>query len=400
MVAKMYDNRRRLLIVHSSAELYGSDKSLLDFVVRKSSEFKITVVLPESGILIRYLEQAGSAVAVGEICKIQRSMMSPIGVLRTIIVLFRAIRFLGKLHLDDRFELVYSNNLAILGGGICAYIWGIPHVWHVREILDQSILVSTLFRSIVRALSTSVICNSNQTLEWISKKRSESLNNKYVAIWNGYDSMERVSDRMAERRKMNITDDDILFVLVGRINAWKGQKLLLEAFCRVVASGEKLARLAFVGSAYTGHECYENELRSAIGNSGSSEFISLQGFRVDIESIWDASDIVVVPSTEPEPFGRVAIEAMAFGKPVIAASHGGLVDIVQDGVTGLLVPPRNAKALASAMQTLIHDSRLRKNMGDAGRARQRSCFSAQSYADAVSTQLKAHISMSDVSSVQ
>jgi glycosyltransferase involved in cell wall biosynthesis len=86
-----------------------------------------------------------------------------------------------------------------------------------------------------------------------------------------------------------------------------------------------------------------------------------------------------VPSLEPEPFGRVAIEAMSFGKPVIAAAHGGLLDIVADGATGRLFAPGDANALEAAMHDLM-DAPARARMGAAAVARQRAMFSVETYA--------------------
>ena len=84
--------RVRLLIVHSSAELYGSDRSLLDFVSLQGGRFDITVLLPESGPLVALLEAAGARVAIGEVCKVQRNMLGPRGLIRTLAATWRAVR--------------------------------------------------------------------------------------------------------------------------------------------------------------------------------------------------------------------------------------------------------------------------------------------------------------------
>lgn len=367
----------RLLVVHSSAQLYGSDRSLLDFVKRRGSGMHVTVVLPEQGILVKELESAGARVLVGEVCKIQRGMFSPRGILRTLRAAWRAIRFLDKSRRNSGFDLVYSNTVAVLGGALCARLWRVPHVWHVREILAGSSVLTIGFRHLVAKLSTTVVCNSGQTLDWIRLKGGVE---KYRVIWNGFDLPNVALDRQAERSCMGIGDDDVLFVLVGRINAWKGQKLLVEAFMQLVAAGDSRARLAIVGSAPAGQEHYEQSLAAFVARSGCSERIMLIPYRPDIEPIWVASDVVVVPSTEPEPFGRVAIEAMGFSRPVIAAAHGGLVEILIDGETGCLVEPRNVTALTSAMKSLVNNPDLRRRMGMAGLARQLAVFSVSGYA--------------------
>jgi glycosyltransferase involved in cell wall biosynthesis len=93
--------------------------------------------------------------------------------------------------------------------------------------------------------------------------------------------------------------------------------------------------------------------------------------------VWRATDIAVVPSTEPEPFGMVAIEAMACALPVVAAAHGGLLDIVQHDITGLQFEPCNAQALADALLRLATDPQLRQRLGQAGARRQATLFSLE-----------------------
>jgi glycosyltransferase involved in cell wall biosynthesis len=378
----------RLLVVHSSADLYGSDKSLLDFVKHSADRFQMTVALPTNGPLVAELEQAGATVLVGEVCKIQREMFSPYGILKLLRSAFLALGFLGRVHTANRFDLVYSNTVAVLGGALAALRWGVPHVWHVREIMAKSRTLTWAFRAMVAALSTKVVCNSGETLAWIGPAGHAA---KYRVVWNGFDVVDKTFDRQAFRASMGVVDGEVLFVLVGRINWWKGQKLLVQAFSLLDAPTRGKCRVAIVGSAPDGQAHYEAELAQCIAAFGCADRITVYPHRADIDPVWDAADVVVVPSTEPEPFGRVAIEAMGFGKPVIAAAHGGLIEIVVDGNTGLLVKPRDPAALANALQSLTNDASLRHELGQAGRVRQRELFSVNGYASQVSAALSATV---------
>jgi len=95
--------------------------------------------------------------------------------------------------------------------------------------------------------------------------------------------------------------------------------------------------------------------------------IDLQPFREDIEEFFAKMDIVAVPSVFPEPFGRMAIEAMASGCAVVAAGHGGLVEIIDDNKNGLLFTPGSAEGLRAALERLIGDSGLREALIRQGR---------------------------------
>ncbi|MBK7517654.1 MAG: glycosyltransferase family 4 protein [Betaproteobacteria bacterium] len=124
-----------------------------------------------------------------------------------------------------------------------------------------------------------------------------------------------------------------------------------------------------------GQEAVRDRLRAQVAAAGLQDRVQFLPFVDDIWPVWRASDIGVVPSTEPEPFGMVAIEAMACSVPVVAAAHGGLLDIVDDEVTGLLFQPRDAAALADALARLAGDAALRARLGAAGAARQAQHFS-------------------------
>ncbi|MBI3350818.1 MAG: glycosyltransferase family 4 protein [Burkholderiales bacterium] len=377
--------RQRLLVVHSSAELYGSDRSLLDFVSLQQGGFDITVLVPEDGPLCALLRAAGARVSIGEVCKVQRHMLGPRGLVRTLAATWRAVRDIRRLAGDRPFDLVYTNTVAVFAGAVYALLSRRPHVWHIREILAGSPTLSRAFRAIVSALSRVIICNSNQTLAWIALPRSRE---RCRVVWNGVAVAAPAGRREGERRQRGWADDTVVFALAGRLNAWKGQPLALEAFERVHAAlGERVA-LWLVGSPFAGQEHFEQALNAQIAASPAGSAARLDAFRPDVEAVWEAADVVLVPSTEPEPFGRVAIEAMAFGRPVIAAAHGGLLDIVADGDSGLLVAPRDAGALAGAMQRLATDAGLRARLGEKARTRQQQVFSVDAYVQGVTSALQ------------
>jgi len=107
--------------------------------------------------------------------------------------------------------------------------------------------------------------------------------------------------------------------------------------------------------------------------------ITILPFTKALQPIWDVTTIAVVPSTEPEPFGLVAIEAMLEKKPVVASNHGGLKEIVGNNETGFLVEPHNNKALADALLQLAQDSGLRDKFAMAGYERATTVFTLDNY---------------------
>jgi glycosyltransferase involved in cell wall biosynthesis len=226
-----------------------------------------------------------------------------------------------------------------------------------------------------------VVANSRQTLDWLLAQQPR-LGPIAQVVCNGVTAPEHTPPEAVRRMRERAggRDTDVLVSLVGRLNAWKGQAILLDAVARLEARGRAARlRVALVGSPFAGQEAILTELADHCRRLGLTDRVTFVPFIADIWPLWCATDIAVVPSTQPEPFGLVAIEAMAVAVPVVASGHGGLVDIVEEGRTGRLVEPGSSDALAAALEALVEDAALRRALGEAGRERQRRLFSAAAY---------------------
>jgi glycosyltransferase involved in cell wall biosynthesis len=142
-------------------------------------------------------------------------------------------------------------------------------------------------------------------------------------------------------------------------------------------------RCLIVGGVHRQGAEYAERMRARIATEGLTEQVILTGARRDVAACLDAMDVAIHASTNPEPFGRVLIEAMALARPLIAPREGGPLEIVVDGETGLLVPPRDPTALAGAIDRLVADPALRRRMGEAGRARVDAVFDIRQHVRAM-----------------
>jgi len=174
-------------------------------------------------------------------------------------------------------------------------------------------------------------------------------------------------DRAAVRAALGVPPGAPLVVMAGRISPWKGQHIFVQSLAHLRVSHPP-AHGVIVGLAEEADgPGYAGRVQDMARSLGLAETLHMVGFRRDIPQVLGASDLVVHCSVKPEPFGRVIIEGMSAGRPVIASNLGGAAEIISHGVDGLLTPAGDPAALAVAMQRLLDDPAERQRLGQAGR---------------------------------
>lgn len=170
------------------------------------------------------------------------------------------------------------------------------------------------------------------------------------------------ADIVSARRALGLPEG-FLVGHFGRVTPWKGQHVLVEAL-----GATPDASAIVVGAAEEEDRAYLRSLQDRARATGVSDRIRFLGLRNDVPRLLHLVDVVAHTSTDPEPFGRVIVEAMLAGRPVVATHGGGVGELVEDGVTGLLVPPGDGTALAAAWTRLRADPALAARLAAAGRA--------------------------------
>lgn len=367
---------KNILFIHQSAEMYGSDKTLLSLVINlNKQEFYSIVILPNSGPLKTELENHNIKVIIAPVLKLYRKMFTPLNLIKFIGHFFKGLKIIKNINKTHQIDIVYSNTLAVLLGFFYAFFSNKKHIWHVHEIIESPKIFTKLFKFLLnRKTNTFSIHNSLATRNfWNCKQKNQ-------VVWNGIEQFEEIQSIEKQQLRKNIfnTENEIIFALVGRISRWKGQLFLLECFKELTLNNQNI-KLVFIGSAPPNQNHFLETLQTKIIELELQHFVEIIPFQDNINQLWQCIDIAVVPSTEPEPFGMVAIEAMMAKKPVIAANHGGLTEIVVDQKTGILVSPNNAEALILALEKLIINSELRNTFGVNGFERAKQEYSVASY---------------------
>jgi glycosyltransferase involved in cell wall biosynthesis len=300
-------------------------------------------------------------VLTGPLPVLRREHLTPAGLARLAEDVARARPALRKLIAAQRIDVVHANTSVILGLRAVA-----PKlVTHVREIYPQVPLAwPTHRRAILR--SDAVVCVSHATASALSVAPATK---KVLVVHDGLAVTPDRLERKQARLKLGLPPDAFVAAVLGRISAWKGQEVLAEAANRIGA----VALIA--GDAWPGQE------RELTG-------VHDVGFRDDVETVYGAADVIVVPSTRPDPLPNAALEAAAAGCCVVAADHGGLPEIITDRETGRLVPPGDVAALAAVLAELRDDEKQRERLGAAAREDVRTRFAPDNLAAAIDSLYK------------
>jgi glycosyltransferase involved in cell wall biosynthesis len=186
------------------------------------------------------------------------------------------------------------------------------------------------------------------------------------------------------RAELGITNGAPCVGVIGNVQEWKGQAVLVEAMARVIEDVPK-AHAFIVGGVHRAGRAYHERLQQRIEELHLNGALSATGFRSDVADVINALDVVAHTSVRPEPFGRVILEGMLLGKPVVASAAGGVPELIRDGETGFLTPPGDAARLAERLIPLLQDAALRQRVGEQARHWAREQFSLERHVAAMST---------------
>jgi len=370
--------RTCVLFVDHTASLSGGELALLNLITHlDQTRIQPIVLLFSEGPLAERLRNLGVETHIlplaSQVLKSKKDSLGLKSFLRLSMLLragthvLRVARFIRKLNVD----LVHTNSLkADIIGGLAGRFAGRKVIWHVRDRIDADYLpvrVVSIFRFLCRTLPDFVITNSQATLNTLhlptyspKKSNGRTVGNASV-VHSGTICPSRPSfpDEYGKAP---------LIGLVGRISPWKGQHVFLQAVA-LIRQQFPNARFQIIGAPLFAEQDYERKVRSLANELGINDIVEFTGFRTDVSQLVAKLDILVHASTLAEPFGQVVIEGMAAGKPVVATDGGGILEIVEDGVTGILVPMGEAAPMASAVMRLLGDRRLLRQMGELARER-------------------------------
>jgi L-malate glycosyltransferase len=375
MVVYTSERSRRLpdkiLFLSNYGSVRGGGEISLMLLLREldRARYQPVLAIPESGDLESEAERLGIPCRVVEIPKI-KSLTGPFR-------MHPAARKLAKLIESENISLVHCNTPArgSLISALAARRAGVPSVWHVRIQDSEGFADKLLFR-----MHSKIITNSRAVARKFS--RFDGFEEKVAPIHNpvDLDAFKPARPDSDLRNALGAGPRDVLVGVAGRLVAFKGHKYFIEAaeiLSRVRAGWANYLRFVIVGDGPD-----MDKLKERVKESDARSRIVFAGHRTDMPAVMNAFDIFVLPS-DSEHFGRVIIEAMACGKPVVATDAGGVPEIVEGGVTGILVPPKDSIQLSVAIGKIAKYEETAHAFGASGRVRAVKLFSSTKHAESV-----------------
>lgn len=373
----------RLLVVNHAVEIGGAERVLLRFLAQVDrGRCEPSLACPRRGPLVEEAEALGVRVHLGfpsrRLLQVKRRSL---GENRWAVLAYpwdfaRTVMGLSSLIRKEGYDLVLTNSAkADIYGSLAGWLARRPVVWRLHDIVDErafSRLNLLLFRVFASLFAARVLAVSEA-----SRRALVSLGvaaEKVVTVHNGVEEARVPRARREEaREEWGIPADAPLAGMVGRLVDWKGPDVFLAAAAEVSRRMPQ-ARFMLVGDAVFGERAYLEELKETARGLGLAGKAVFTGFREDVLELMSSFDVLVHASLLPDPLPTVLLEAMSLGLPVVAADGGGVREIVEEGVTGLVVPPGDAAAMARAVLWALSHAREAREMGEAGRRRARERF--------------------------
>ncbi len=350
-----------LFVTHWAQRLGGAELSLLDIMKEACKKADTYLVTSEGGILVESAKRMGLNCTIipckKEIENIRRDKMI-LALLRNITTLFFYFRYVYKfcryviclkpdiIHANiPKSHVALSLSSWLYRNSIC--------IFHIREIFKRPSFSSVLYRLLLPRKNFMVIAISGAVKDNLPSRIKKNT----VVLYNGIEIPEQVPQKKSQK---------VAFLYLGRIVPWKGCHLLIDAFYLLYQkTGDLCGTLDLVGDTLYWDQSYRKVLSDKISRLNLAGKVRLMPHTSNPQQAFYSHHILCMAS-DNEPFGRVAIEAMSCGLPVISFESGGICEIVKHEVSGLLIEQNDISAFADAMEMFIHNPDKIYSMGKSG----------------------------------
>ncbi len=337
---------RTVLIAHPSADLYGSDRVLLETIEGLTGAgMHVVLTVPDRGPLVSEAERRGATVRLCPTPVLRKAFLSPSGLLALTRESMVSLRAGLRLVREIRPTGMYVNTITIPLWTVVASLTRTPLLVHIHEAEGTA---SSLIRRLLATpllLADTLITNSHFSVDVLASSFPR-LARRCRVIANGVAGPPFVTSARA------VVSGPIRLVYVGRLSYRKGPDLVVEAVADLRARNID-ADLRIVGGVFPGNESFEDGLRRRIDELGLHASVELCGFQPSVWPFLAEADVVVVPSRVDEPFGNTAVEAMLAARPAVVSDTSGLREASAGFTSVRRVTPDSAVAIADAVAEVV-----------------------------------------------
>ena len=266
------------------------------------------------------------------------------------------------------YDVIYANTQkALVIGALASFLARRPLVYHLHDILSLEHFSQTNLRiavTLANRFASLVIANSQASQTAFIQAGGNAKITEIV--YNGFEcqNYQTSASEVKELQQKLGLEGKFVVGHFSRLAPWKGQHILIAALSQCPPE----VTVILVGDALFGEQDYVQQLHEQVAQLKLENRVKFLGFRADVPQLMAACNLVAHTSTAPEPFGRVIVEAMLCGTPVVAAQAGGAMELVEHGVNGFLVTPGEIAELAQVINTCVAETAMIATMANHGRA--------------------------------
>lgn len=337
---------KKILIFHSSNDLYGASKILLQVIdILKSNGYETHIFLPYKGPLDKILSEKGVKLNHQNFGVFRRKYFNFFGLINRIIKILISIPKIIRYIKENKISIIYTNTSIILASGISSLICNLPNYIHIHEIPNNN-FYSKIMGYFMSNFSYKIIVVSKSVKSHWSKYISKPLK----LIYNGVPkiNIEVVSKSPSKKIK---------FLTIARLLPYKGHKYIIEIANELLKNNRSF-EFVFLGDTFIGYQSYEDELKSMVKQLGIEKNILFLGFDIDVSKYMLQSDFLLHCAVYPDPLPTVIFEAIQHELPVISTCIGGPVEILDHGNGGLLIPFDDAFMASEEIAKYIFNKKL------------------------------------------
>ena len=325
------------------------------------TKFEPIVVLPNDGPLTKKLDENGVRYKIISYPIIRRKYFNITGILNYIREYRTSCKKICEFAKEEKIDVIHNNTIAVIEGITVKKKLNIPLIFHIHEMIEHPKFVAKkLYKMAVKNSDKVVVVSESVKKHIISLTKIKTSN--IEVVHNGITPIKSEASRQKYLEEFGFPNDSVVFAVIGRINAIKGQDHFVDAFKNISQKIDNVYGL-IIGDAFSGQEWRVTTLIDKLEKENLKQKLIYCGFREDIKDLFSLIDVLVLPSIGYDSFPTVVLEAMSCGVPIVAYRCGGVEEMVENQKNGILIAQHNIMELSDSLMCLATDEVFRNKLG-------------------------------------